>query len=524
MILGINAFMLHGKSFEEICRITAKAGCRWISPEVDQLYKKTFREVLEQYQLNVNCAGTLFLNVDEEEESLKTGKNVICQCRMQQVPVLNVVLYSQRPDLEWMADAVALCRKLAEYGAKDQIQVAVEPLHPSMRAVSCMTQLWQMELLCGYVDHPNFGVTIDLYHCNGMKNPEDWFSRLGKRIFAIHVSDVGKEGTACFPGLGKLAVRRQLQLLSQVCPDRIAELEVVANTLAEEKTEVLIGAIRKSFLFLNRVIVVGELALHRFVEPDGQLKMEELGGGAGMIAAQMEELGLSPWLIGTFGTDPIGQRLLTRLRDGGLLTSPIIQEGKTTSEVTICGDALTIRKGTVRPWKLASEVDELLDEDCLVYLPVFPGYERVQEVASHKKKWKTFYDFGYFEWCGDFSVLSGLLETFPKGYCALLNAKDMEDAKKKELGRKAVNTGYRYAILTDGGWDVLLFEADQVRKFPVIPVSGEQCSCGAGDCLTAGILLGLSNGWEIEEALCYGIQIAYHKVQVEGIWRKDRLT
>ena len=519
MIFGINAFMLRGRSFEEICRICASAGCSWISLEVEQLYEEHFIEILKKYRLHVNCVGALFLDVDKKEESLKKGKNVIRQCGIRKTPALNIVLSSAWPDLEWMADAVVLCRKLAEYGAKYQVRVAAEPLHPKMRAVSCLTQLWQAKLLCDYVNHSNFGVTVDLYHCGGMKDPENWFGRLTGQIFAVHISDAVKDGSACFPGLGVQPVRCRLLRLSQVYPEGIAELEVVSGDLAGKSEKELTEAIRKSMLLMSRVIVIGELALHRFLDADGRLKKEELGGGAGMIAAQIEELGISPWLIGTFGLDPAGQRLLTELEEYGVETESVIQD-ETTSVVSICGETLTIQAGTVQLQKLASVAGTLPDEDCLVYLPVFPSYEPLLEAVSRKKKWRKFCDFGYFAWCGDFSVLSGLLQTFSGGYCALLNGKDMEYAKKEVLGRLAVEAGYRYAVLTDGSQDVLLFEADQMKTFSVIAAPSVKSSCGAGDCLTAGILLGLSGGYDMEEALCFGIQIAYHKVQTEGVWRK----
>ena len=91
MIFGINAFMFHGRSFEEICRICASAGCSWISLEVEQLYEEHFIEILKKYRLHVNCVGALFLDVDKKEESLKKGKNVIRQCGIRRMPALNIL-------------------------------------------------------------------------------------------------------------------------------------------------------------------------------------------------------------------------------------------------------------------------------------------------------------------------------------------------------------------------------------------------------------------------------------------------
>jgi len=515
MIQTLNAFMLHELPLEEICQIARAAGCGALCLEPQHL-EPGLSQILKSYNLRVDCVGSLFLNLDMPEEGLHHGLELVRLCAEQGIHGINLVLQSRRREEKWLPDATTLCGMLADAASEAGILVAVEPLHPGMRDVSCLTNLQQVRTLCHRLE--KLGFVFDVCHCSGMDNVRELLPLLSDRIASVHLSDQNSAGNRCFPGCGSLPLDEVIRWLNSVGYRRGVELEVISPEMTRQPAEWIAAEIRSAFFSVTTTLVVGELALHSFVSEDHSV--QELGGGAGVIASQMNELGVSPYLVGACGKDQDGDILWERFRADRGFSVLDQQEGARTSVVSIRDGEAKIQVGTVDPEQLRSLLRDLPDRECTIYLPAFPGYDGLRQEAAQKKNWSIFSDFGFYRWCGDARLLVGRLQSHGGGFCALINAKGLPNSEKLPLGRFALDSGFRYAILTDETRDLLLFHSYGVRSYPVEQVSHMKCTCGAGDCLSAGILAGLSRNLPMEDAVDCGMKTAWHKVQTDGIWRR----
>lgn len=516
----LNAFMLHGKSLDVICRIAKRTGCASVTLEISHLDEDIDR-LLKTWGLTAFCAGTLFLTVESLEQSCQAVRELLKKARAVGIPLVSAVLQSALPIGEARSIAQAeLCRRLAGLGAQYGVCICVEPLHRSCDWLSSLTDLQELQRLCENADPRWFGWILDVCHCEDPCGLP--LQKLVPYLRSVHLADVcgSDPNIRCFPGEGRLPLFRWFSLLRESGYQGPVELEVLSPELEQLNESELVRKIDRAFLPSGFCFLVGELALHRHMSQNGLCLKEAVGGSAGMVAFQLRALGVQPVLAGICGDDSAGGWIA---KQADLVSLEVIrQKGRASSLVEIdagASDRLAVRPGNIDVSLLKPMLARLPDGFAYVYLPCFPGYEELAKAAEGKTGWNILYDFGFHAWCGNVNQLyTAIVER--TGFCALINGKNLGCAEKRRLGEACILRGYTYAIITDGVSPLLLFEKNRYVSFPVDEVLAVD-TCGAGDCLAAGIIAGLSNGLAMEEAVRYGMDTARQKVQVYGIPEKE---
>lgn len=508
----LNTFMLHGLPFGQICRIARQAGCAGLSVEASQLEHPELDTLLRQHNLALTGVGAFFLNTDQTD--LSALERLLQTASARHVPIVFCVL---RPG---SGPAEPLCARLERLGQKYGICLCLEPLSPAMGDISPLWGPAQLLSLCRGKDPRWFGWIMDLCHCAGWSLDDPTLEQLAPYLRAIHLADLPSvtpnQNHRLFPGEGELPLFRLFDRLWGLGFDGPVELEVISTSVTAMPEEELTGKIARSFLCTSRCFVAGELAVHHL--PDPELTM--VGGSAGMVSTQLQALGIQPLLAGLCGADAPGRWLRENARS--IAFEVLCQPGRDTSLVRLDPgrpDHADIRPGTVDTTALAAVIREMPDINAWFYLPFFPGYEAAEIAARAKENWKWILDFGYYQWCGDYDVLLAQVKRSAPGFCALINAKEMSRAQKLRLGDACILHGYRYAVLTDRTEPVLLISQQARTAFPVQPAQTPRDTCGAGDCMVAGIMAGLCRGKTMADALAFGIAVSHNKVQTYGIWR-----
>ena len=76
------------------------------------------------------------------------------------------------------------------HAASVGVKLAIEPLHPMYADTrSAVNTLAQANDMAEAIDHPNLGVTIDVYHLWWDPDLEAQIARCGKSIFSFHICD-----------------------------------------------------------------------------------------------------------------------------------------------------------------------------------------------------------------------------------------------------------------------------------------------------------------------------------------------
>lgn len=519
MIPGINSYMFHGLPLKQIFALTSQIGCRYLSIEIEHLSNPELLKFADLYKVKINAAGSLFLNCDCFIESVEYGKKIIDLCGLSHISTLVIVIQSDDDGYEWILNAVQLCRQLADYADTKSITIAIEPLAPELRRVTCLTQLYLANVLCDYVKRDNFGIILDTYHCGGMQNAEFEIEKILSNVVGVHFSDRNLKGEACFPGTGVLPIKRWLDLIGKNGFKGVLELEIVNPALIYDELENT-KLFKSSFLQYSNITVIGELAVHQFYDENKKCIEQNLGGSAGMIVSQLCNLGVFPHLIGICGDDFWGDLIQINYAKCTGWSDIMKQSGGRTSRVSILKEDIEILAGNIDAGNLESFLNDVEDSFQYCYLPMFPGYEKLYDVLVKKKQFNLICDFGYYAWCGDQKVIQKKLFVASGGYCALINTKDMVREEKIKLLKYALSKGYKYAISTDGQKNVLLAKKDKIIEYAVIKADSIGSTCGAGDCMVAGILYMLKQNYSMEDAVCFGIHVAYQKVQVLGVWNQ----
>lgn len=518
MIQSLNAFMFHHLPIAEIFDIAFAAGVKTVSLEPKHLHEKTLGELQAKYDIAINSVGAVFLDLDNPNACCKDATEMMQKCGRLGIPAINLVLVSKREMHDWLVDAVKICGSLGETARQNHVELNIEPLNPNMRDISCITDLSQAVILCRYLDSSIFGITLDLYHVALMKNVEYYIKELLPRVRVIHLSDVDLNDKPCQPGMGRMWFKKYLFEMIDYHPDITIELEVCSDGFASYCKEELIRYVITSFINVSKTIVIGELCIHKYVNDEGCISECTVGGGAGVISSQINALGSTSYLVGICGNDSCGNKITEEHQSEYGFSYIVKQKNGHTADVELSRDKINIVPGDICIALLGPIIDKLATKGCTVYLPVFPAYENIYKILSGREN-RLICDFGYFEWCGKKTAIEKRLHDCPKGYCALINAKNLDENTKQLLGEKAVrNYGYEYAIITDGGNDVFLVDKNTCRRYSVVKTDAIS-ECGAGDSMIAGMLYMLEHGCKMEAALVYGISVAYKKIQKNGVWK-----
>lgn len=523
----LNAFMLHGRSLQEIFSLAARSGCDGISIEPSHLDDPALDALTEWYALNIPAVGAFFLDECDIPGCLESIGENAAKAAVHGIGQLCVVLINTGRAAVERSDRLRLLRAAVSCTSRYGVRLSLEPLHRSMRHISSLTDLDEAAELIREVASPWLTLTLDIAHCFADGTNQTDVEAMAPLTGSVHLADLIAidQDEREFPGEGRIPFAEIVFRLRNGGYRGDWELEVIRSDLAKMPEDVLCRKIAHSFAVTGSTVVCGELALHVFLNDAGQIIRREAGGGSGMIAAQMRALGHPPVLLGVCGDDAAGRWLSSSVWD----LAPFLpcQQGRATSLVTLHAkqpERISIRAGNVGVSQLADQILRLPDSPCCGYLPLFPGYETLLEVLAGRPAWRMIHDFGYYLWCGNPDELTRCIAAVERpGFCALVNAKDMDYAEKKTLGYFCLERGYRHALLTDRDKAVLLFSHDcpDPLEIPVEPLESPVDTCGAGDCFTAGLLSDLEQGERIETAVRTGVRIARQKLQTIGIWRPE---
>ena len=517
----LNAFMLHGLPLAKICRIARKSGCAGLSLEPSQLDYPELDDLLRRNNLSLTAVGAVFLSVDQTDFSA-------LECLLQtasahHVPTVFCVLHSGSGSGDHaLLRAQDLCSRLHTLGERYGICICLEPLSSAMSHISPLCDPVQLLSLCRGKDPRWFGWTLDLCHCAHWSFGSPVLKQLAPYLRTVHLADLSdssiNQDDRLFPEEGSLPLFDLFGQLRALGFDGPVELEVISSAIAAMPDEILTKKIGRSFLCTSNCFAAGELAVHQFLGTDWDFSA--VGGSAGMVSTQLQELGIQPMLAGLCGSDESGRWLCENTRS--IAFEVLCQPNRDTSLVQLKSDKPDqpeIQPGNTDVSLLAAVIDRMPNTDAWFYLPVFPGYETLEAVSRNKTRWKRILDFGFYQWCGNYEILLSQLHRNAPGFCALINAKNMSQQQKLRLGAAFIRHGYQYAILTDRAKPVWLISAGECKKFPIQPAHPLRDTCGAGDCMVAGIMASLSRGGSMEDALTYGMTVSKNKVQTYGIWR-----
>ena len=110
-------------------------------------------------------------------------------------------------------------REAAKAAADNGVLLALEPLNPILMNVDTfICSLAQAERIVAEVDHPAFGLFVDVWHVWEDASAPDRLKKLGNRIFGVHVNDWRDPrafGDRHLPGEGIIPLRELLSAIHQ---------------------------------------------------------------------------------------------------------------------------------------------------------------------------------------------------------------------------------------------------------------------------------------------------------------------
>nr|WP_268875644.1 1-phosphofructokinase family hexose kinase [Mycolicibacterium fluoranthenivorans] len=242
------------------------------------------------------------------------------------------------------------------------------------------------------------------------------------------------------------------------------------------------------------------------------------GGGGINVAAIAHGLGASVSAVFPAG-GPIGERVAALVADAGVLVHQVAIAGSTRESLTVNERSTGRQYRFVLPGPTLSADEQ---SDCLALLrsaaagadfivasgSLPPGvppdfYQRVADICSESGARLVLDTSG----AGLHHITSGVFLLKPSvrelRECvgrALLSESDQLDAAHELMARDCAEV----VVVSLGGDGALLATADADYRFPAVPVPISS-GVGAGDSMVAGITVGLSRGWPLDEAVRLGI-------------------
>ena len=275
----------------------------------------------------------------------------------------------------------------------------------------------------------------------------------------------------------------------------------------------------------DRVVVVGELAVHAFVPatPGAHPHIADeaplqLGGGAGMMARHLRKRGEDFCALTFAGEDASGRFLSAELDALGAGGSHVSVPGEQSS-VVFLHYSTHVEDMTILPGGASVRAIEPLLLDVRrtdwVYCPYFPGYERGARLLAERSE-RLVLDFGYFDHHGDETILAERISSAPPARIALLNGADLTPDASERLLDRATQRGFDSALLTRGSEPALV--SDRGTRSAVRPPKGPvRCTIGAGDVLVAELLVHLKHSTDFRTACARGVDAASRKCAHWGI-------
>lgn len=265
-------------------------------------------------------------------------------------------------------------------------------------------------------------------------------------------------------------------------------------------------------------------------------KVEYFGGGsAANVAVGLSRLKCKVGLIAAIGDDPLGDKLITSLKEEGVNVSHVRRiKGMSSGLMFVVVDSKGER--TIFGVKGANSMLELSDED--------------EEYASSAR---ALYVSGYvFSGRGRHSILRALRSAKTKGALCFLDVGpllareysnllpslsslvdywSMNEEEAVELLGSLSNSSMRYflrryrgkaVIIRLGGEGAYFYSKAQSFKVPAFRTKVVDTT-GAGDAFTVGFMYGILNGYDALKSVKLGNLVASYKVRGRGAWYLPKL-
>jgi 6-phosphofructokinase 2 len=261
----------------------------------------------------------------------------------------------------------------------------------------------------------------------------------------------------------------------------------------------------------------------------GQAKREPGGGGINVSRA-IQKLGGASRCVYTAG-GPVGRILQDLLGDEDLEHHPVEVRNETRENFVVFEQSSRkqYRFGLPGPdlsdgeWRGCLDVIENLDPfpDILVgsgSLP--PGvpddfYGRMAEIGS-RRNCKVAVDSSGAALRGAFQAGVYLLKPNMKEFSEITGKYELEDREIEEEARSLIQAGRAAVIAVSlGAGGALIVDAEQTLHIssPTVPIRSK---IGAGDSMTAGMLLGIARGMDFPEWTRFGVAAGAAAVMTEG--------
>jgi sugar phosphate isomerase/epimerase len=128
-------------------------------------------------------------------------------------------------------------REVAKMAADHGVRVALEPLNPILMNVDTfLGSIAQAGRVIESVDHPQFGLFVDVWHIWEDAGAPALIEKYGGKIFGVHVNDWHDPrafGDRCLPGEGKIPLVELLRAIRKTGYDGAYTLEVFSETHLE---------------------------------------------------------------------------------------------------------------------------------------------------------------------------------------------------------------------------------------------------------------------------------------------------
>lgn len=518
---AINSFMFKEYSFETVCRIAYNTGCSWVGlSECHKMETEKLQSTLRKYKLKIHCVYNCFINIDDLNQQTNIINEYFQWAADVGVYFSGIVLQSKKGATpQFIAKAVnQICLLAKLYN----LTVLVEPLSREMTDFSCLTEVNIINEVNEMVQCDNFGWILDLCHFYNRNRINLLSDSFFKRVLILHLAGRCLENSDKRNYLCDDLLEYFISKMQSKGFNGWYEIEVL-NAFDLEYEIDNVKKIENLLLHTRRAILIGEFAVHVFIaKKEFPEELIQLGGGIGIMLRLLNKKEFHPIIVSCSGDDLTG-RLMNELADeltGGCIHS--YSHGRTSTVYLYEEDNyinnVDIIPGQVEPGCMIQTLKDLPDEDFPVYIPIFPFYESLLEIASKKKCWKLICDFGYFQWRGNDSMLIDAFNRVPMGlFLALINGAGFNESKMNYIIDAARIKGFEYIVVTNEDKDVLLYSKIGKNIFPVGKNEFVCCTCGAGDSLVAGLIFGLCKNLSLEESLQLGIEYASDKITKYGI-------
>lgn len=124
-------------------------------------------------------------------------------------------------------------KKIAKLAQRHDLRIALEPLHPIyMNIDTFLCSLAHAVRLMKAVDHPAFGLWLDVWHYGADPAAPALIGKYARKIFGVHVSDWRLPrafGDRLLPGAGELPLAELLKTIRNTGYDGIYTLEIFSD-------------------------------------------------------------------------------------------------------------------------------------------------------------------------------------------------------------------------------------------------------------------------------------------------------